>query len=356
MPIAKPETSVFVSYGSADRPFASRLADDLRRRGVKVWIDQTGIGPGERWLKKIEEAVAQSDFLIAVLSRSSVGSRWVRREIRLALTQGIEERRAKLIPVAYERCPLPRALSQIQVVDVSTPAAYRRGLERVLGCFAASWTISRHIRKPWTKRGSRLAIRGGILEEVEGRLDFSPRVAERLRSYYSRWIRGLPLYGYSHVLKKWNELSGLALLHSFRRGALTANQEVEAATEAHEHLLDFLLDLATRGGIMDETGGVLSLNGELGEEMSGQIERVVELGFTDEVDDLRAAATLLFIELIRARLLDRVPSKASFAEALGTVIHDMFGFWTGPVDARPTRTEPAAVKSRRRREISSRAR
>jgi hypothetical protein len=350
MPIANPETSVFISYSSADRPFASRLADDLMRRGVKVWIDQAAIGPGARWLEKIEEAVAQSDFLIAVLSRSSVGSRWVRREIRLALAQGMQEKRAKLIPVAYERCSLPRALSQIQVVDLSTSAAYRRGLERLLGCFAASWTISRHMRKPWTKRGSRLAIRGGILEEVEGRLDFSPRVAERLRSYYSRWIRGLPVYGSSRVLKKWNELSGLAVLHSFRRGVLTAEQEIKAATEAHDHLLEFLLDLATRGGILDETGGVLSLNGELGEEMSGQIERVVELGFTDEVDDLRAAATLLFIELIRERLLDRIPNKASFAEALGTVIHDMLGFWTGPGNARPTRTKPA-VKNRRRRKI-----
>jgi hypothetical protein len=129
---------------------------------------------------------------------------------------------------------------------------------------------------------------------------------------------------------------------------LTGDQEVEAATEAHEHFVDFLLDLATRGGIMDETGGVLSLNGELGEEMSGQIGRVVELGFAGEVEDLRAAATLLFIELIRERLLDRIPSKASFAEALGTVIHNMLGFWTGPVDARATKKKAPSEEPRRR--------
>jgi hypothetical protein len=144
MPIAKPETSVFISYGSADRPIASRLAGDLRRRGVKTWIDQTGIGPGQRWLEKIEEAVAQSDFLIAVLSRSSVGSKWVSREIRLALAQGVQERRAKLIPVAYQRCTLPRALSELQVVDLSTPAAYRKVLS---ACLRAS-------QRPGRSRGT----------------------------------------------------------------------------------------------------------------------------------------------------------------------------------------------------------
>ncbi len=324
------------------------------RRDVKVWIDQAGIGPGERWLERIEEGVAQSDYLIAVLSSSSVRSRWVRREIQLALVQGAQERRAKLVPVAYESCPLPRALSQYQVVDLSTPTAYRRGLDRLLGCFAASWTIPRHMRKPWTRRGSRLAIRGGILEEVEGRLDFSARVGERLRGFCARWIRGLPAYGSSGVFKSWQELSGVALLHSFRAGALTADQEVQAAAEAHEHLLDFLLDLATRGAIMDETGWVLSLNHDLGEEMSVQIKRVVELGFAGDVEDLRAAATLLFIELVRERLLDRIPGKASFAEALGTVIHDTFGFWTGPVDAYAAKARPAA-KNRPRHKTSSRA-
>jgi hypothetical protein len=131
--------------------------------------------------------------------------------------------------------------------------------------------------------------------------------------------------------RELEEMSGVALLRSIRRGTLTAEQEVEAAAEAHEHLLDFLLDLATRGAVMDETGGVLSLNHDLGEEMLAHIERIDKLGFTDEVNDLGAATTLLFVELIRERLLDRVPSKASFAEALGTVIHDNFGFWKGPV-------------------------
>jgi hypothetical protein len=103
---------------------------------------------------------------------------------------------------------------------------------------------------------------------------------------------------------------------------------------------------------MDETGGVLSLNRELGEEMSVEIERVVELGFTADVAELRAAATLLFIELVRERLLDRVPGKASFAEALGTVIHDTFGFWTGPVDASPAKAR-SATKRQPRHKTSS---
>src|SRR5262249_11683899 len=149
--------------------------------------------------------------------------------------------------------------------------------------FAASWTIPRHMRKPWTKKGARLAIRGGIVEEVDGRLDFTARVAERMRVLFERWIRGLPPYCFAHVLGSWSDVTGLALLHAFRKGSLTPDQEVAAATEAHAHLQDFILDIATRGAIMDETGGVLSLNRDLGKEMSARIGRVVELGFTREV-------------------------------------------------------------------------
>jgi hypothetical protein len=39
--------SIFLSHSSADKPFARRLAGDLRARGVRVWLDEAEIGIGD---------------------------------------------------------------------------------------------------------------------------------------------------------------------------------------------------------------------------------------------------------------------------------------------------------------------
>jgi hypothetical protein len=88
--------------------------------------------------------------------------------------------------------------------------------------------------------------------------------------------------------------------------------------------------------------------------MQGWIPRLGELGFAEETSgEPRAAVTLLFVELIRQRLISRVPEMASFAEPLGIVIHDAFGFWTGwnagaEKDSRRTkvRVQPSKQSSR----------
>lgn len=342
-----PVTRVFLSHSSADKPFARRLTGDLQRHGVEVWIDEAGLLPGAEWLQQLNAAVASVDYVLVVISPAAVRARWVRHELRVAKDRGV-----RIVPLMYLPTELPPALARLQVVDLSGRAAYRRGLERLLVLFAQSWAIPRHLAKPWTKRGVALAKRGGIVEVVDGRIEFTRRVAERLRVDAGRWLRGLPPYGGSKALADWREYSGVAMLHSFAPDArLTADEEVRVAVEAHDHLLHFLLDVAVRGRVMTEVAEVLSVDSELGEEMSAQIPHVIDLGFVDDTADLRAAATIMFVELVRARLLDSVPQMASFAEAIGTVIHSMFGFWTGPEMEQPeaeTASARPAAKARRR--------
>lgn len=45
-------SQVFISHATADAQFAHRLADDLRRLGMKVWIAPESIRPGEGWVRR----------------------------------------------------------------------------------------------------------------------------------------------------------------------------------------------------------------------------------------------------------------------------------------------------------------
>ena len=326
-----PNARVFLSHSSQDKIFARRLGGDLKRHGAKVWLDEAALEPGTRWKQQLDRAIADNDFVIAVLTPASVDSEWVQYEIARALALGEREGRVKLIPLLHKRCNVPAELVQLQLVDISRPGSYRRGIQRLVETFERSWTHPRHQRRPWSKKNMRLALRTGVLREFNGQLVFGARVAERLRTYGARWLRGRPIYFSDRVFTDWKEYSGVSVLHAIDPSAgITEKEEIALAHESHQHLLDFLLDLGTGAGVLEDDPDVVKVSEEIGAEMQDWIVRLDELGFGEDTGgELRAAATMLFVELIRERLIARIPEMASFAEPLGIVIHDTFGFWTG---------------------------
>jgi hypothetical protein len=326
-----PNARVFLSHSSHDKAFARRLGEDLKRHGAKVWLDEAALEPGGRWRQQLDTAIADNDFIIAVLTPSSVDSEWVHYEIDQAMAQGEREGRIKLIPLLREHCNVPPELIQLQLINFVGPGSYRRGLHRLIETFERAWTHSRHQRRPWTKKNMRLALRTGVLREFNGQLVFGARVAERLRTYGAQWLRGRSIYFSDRVFADWKEYSGVSVLHAIDRSAgITEQQEVALAHESHQHLLDFLLDLGTGAGVLVDDPDVVKVSDEMADEMQQWIPRLDELGFAEDTGgELRAAATMLFVELIRERLIARIPEMASFAEPLGIVIHESFGFWTG---------------------------
>ena len=326
-----PNASVFLSHSSQDKIFARRLSEDLKRHGAKVWLDEAALEPGGHWKKELDQAIASSDFVIAVLTPASVDSSWVRYEIEQTLALSEREGRVKLIPLLYKRCSLPPELVQLQVLNFSARGSYGRGLHRLIETFEQSWTHPRHQRRPWTKKNLQLALSTGMLREFNGQLVFGARVAERLRTYGARWLRGRRIYLAKDVFSDWKEYSGISVLHAIDESTgITDEQVVDLAHEIHQRLLDFLLDLGTGAGVLVNDPDVVKISEDMADEMSEWIPRLNELGFVEDAGgDDRAAVTMLFVELIRERLVSRIPEMASFAEPLGIVIHDVFGFWTG---------------------------
>lgn len=97
---------VFLSHSSLDRGFVAKLADELRRHGVPVWYSETNIRGAQQWHDEIGAALRRCDWFLLVLFPSSVGSKWVKRELLFALQQDRFE--DKIIPLLYRSCDYDR--------------------------------------------------------------------------------------------------------------------------------------------------------------------------------------------------------------------------------------------------------
>src|SRR5688500_15790467 len=100
-------SSIFLSHSHKDKRFARRLAGDLVRWGVRVWIDEAEILVGDSLIAKIRDGLDQMEYVGAILSPDAVASRWVQEELDVAMNQQIGGRRVKVLPLVCRRCELP---------------------------------------------------------------------------------------------------------------------------------------------------------------------------------------------------------------------------------------------------------
>jgi len=103
---------IFISYSSADRPFAQRLATALQGEGWSVWWDRA-IPPGKSFDAVIEEALDAAKCVIVLWSKSSVASDWVKVEAAEAA------RRRILIPALIDSATIPLEFRRIQAASLT---------------------------------------------------------------------------------------------------------------------------------------------------------------------------------------------------------------------------------------------
>jgi len=112
--------SIFISYAHEDRPRAEQLAARFVSAGWSVWWDRQIVG-GARFDKATEKAIAAAKIVVALWSRASVGSAWVRAEAAWALDKD------KLLPVKIDDVDLPLQFFHVPTIylaglDIATDA------------------------------------------------------------------------------------------------------------------------------------------------------------------------------------------------------------------------------------------
>lgn len=121
---------VFVSHSHADKPFVRKLIADLSARGVSLWFDELELSPGDSLIERIQDAILHAPYFLVILSKASVGSNWVRKELNTALALELKLGTKLIIPAVIEDCELPPFLMEKLYVDFRT--GYEAGLFQLL--------------------------------------------------------------------------------------------------------------------------------------------------------------------------------------------------------------------------------
>jgi len=109
--------NLFLAHSSKDKEFARNLYDDLLKLGFRVWFDEVEMEPGDSLIQKIGSAIRSSMNLAVLLSKDSVSSKWVEKEVSVAMTGQLAGSNINVIPIRLDDATLPPFLSDISYVD-----------------------------------------------------------------------------------------------------------------------------------------------------------------------------------------------------------------------------------------------
>lgn len=131
-PVTAAAPSCFISYAHEDARLAREIANGLQDADLGVEIDEEMLVAGDSIVDRVAEATAAVEFVVAIISRHSVASRWCRYELVLAMTDELVLPGVKVLPV--------------KVGDVEMPPTIRAKLYRSVDALGTTGVIEALVR------------------------------------------------------------------------------------------------------------------------------------------------------------------------------------------------------------------
>ncbi|MGD2247286.1 MAG: TIR domain-containing protein [Candidatus Methanofastidiosia archaeon] len=124
---------LFLSHSGKDKAFVKKLAGRLLHDGFLVWYDDWEIHVGDSIIEKMNYGISSSDFLVVILSRNSVKSKWVEKELNAAVIKEIDSKGIFILPILLDKCKIPPLLSDRKYADFSQNSdfAYQQLIEAI---------------------------------------------------------------------------------------------------------------------------------------------------------------------------------------------------------------------------------
>jgi DNA (cytosine-5)-methyltransferase 1 len=134
--------SCFICYSSGDLELARRIYVDLKAKGVPCWFAPEDLKIGEKYRTRIDDEIRTHDKLLLVLSKNSVLSTWVEKEVETALEREDEQGHTILFPVRLDDTVLDVKIGWAAYIkrtrhigdftDWENKDSYRKALHRLL--------------------------------------------------------------------------------------------------------------------------------------------------------------------------------------------------------------------------------
>lgn len=195
--------SIFLSHSTIDKTFTRWLAHRLDRAGAKVWIDEAEIKVGESLVQKLGSAITSSEYVAAVISKSSVTSSWVQHELQVAMTREIQGKKSIVLPLLIDDVEMPAYLIDKKYADFRradnfevafAELLFALGLVgppklRELGTRIGLSMTTRSEAKPFGLSIPRFAIRHYQREKRPGEVIRGDEASEGLQDLSAGWRR-----------------------------------------------------------------------------------------------------------------------------------------------------------------------
>ncbi|MEJ2169501.1 MAG: toll/interleukin-1 receptor domain-containing protein, partial [Desulfobacterales bacterium] len=92
----------FISFAGNDRNFVDKISDDLQREGIRCWIAPEEMKMGDAIRQEVDQMIRIQDKLLVVLSKFSIESAWIQKELQAALAEERNQDRAVLFPLRLD--------------------------------------------------------------------------------------------------------------------------------------------------------------------------------------------------------------------------------------------------------------
>jgi len=123
---------VFISYNHMDKDQALKIAEDLNEVGIKSWIDEGELNFGDSIIEKISDGLDSVKYLIALISKNSIASNWVKKELKIAITQEINNNEVRVIPLLLDESKMPTFLLDKYYGDITSAEKYNQVLNKII--------------------------------------------------------------------------------------------------------------------------------------------------------------------------------------------------------------------------------
>ena len=98
----------FLSYNAFDREVVEELANRLRDRGLKLYLESWELLPGREFQPNLAAALIESQTCVAFLGPNGLGP-WQVQEIQAAIDRRVRDQDFHVIPVLLPGAERPRA-------------------------------------------------------------------------------------------------------------------------------------------------------------------------------------------------------------------------------------------------------
>jgi tetratricopeptide (TPR) repeat protein len=232
-------SKVFISHSSSDVEFALSLTSDLISLGHEAWLDKREIKVGDNIMKKIERAIAEAHYVVIILSKEAVASRWVEREWQSKYWDEISLNRTSVLPVLIEDCEVPPFLKTKQVAD------FRGKYARGLASLHAALSIDGQSERPsdsaqaWTPQNSKSQEVYNLPRPVSSFVKRAPYFDEVLQALnFNRRVWGAAIDGIGGVGKTSMalEIANHCVGHQLFERIIWTTAQVQRLTLGHINL------------------------------------------------------------------------------------------------------------------------